>query len=111
MRRHIYNGHWDMDDPERQSFEKWVEGLSGYVLDAEALEWLWAAWSARAGLPPREEPTAYMRRYAFNGIDALSMKKEDRPRGWSYYELSRIKRYHDDVALYAMEEPKIEQKK
>lgn len=43
---------------------------------------------------------AYMRRWAFDGIDVMAIKKrEDRPRGWSLYATTETNLQPDDVPL------------
>lgn len=47
------------------------------------------------------QPRAWMRRWAFDNIDVMTMKKENRPRGWGMLATATGKLFDDDVPLYA----------
>ena len=50
------------------------------------------------------KPRAYMRRWAFNGVDVNRiLRPSDLPRGWSSPELTANKLFDDDVPLYSLE--------
>ncbi len=46
-------------------------------------------------------PVAHMRRFAFDGVDVMAMKKADRPLGWMTQDVTQHGMFPGDVALYA----------
>ena len=60
-----------------------------------------AADAAIAAYEAAQKPVAYMRRWAFDGVDVMKMKKVDRPLGWAYYATTDYRLLPDDVPLYA----------
>lgn len=48
-------------------------------------------------------PVAWMRRWAFEKIDVMKIKKADRPRGWMMHDCTVARLYENDVPLYAKE--------
>jgi len=59
----------------------------------------------RSHLPPHPAPSgqavAWMRKWAFDGIDVMAMPKKERPAGWMLHEVTRHQCLPDDVPLYA----------
>lgn len=52
----------------------------------------------------KREPIAWMRRWAFEGVDVMAIPKAQRPAGWLFHELTRHRCAPDDVPLYAKED-------
>jgi hypothetical protein len=48
----------------------------------------------------KPEPRAWMRRWAYDGVNVMAMKKDDRPQGWSFDATSEERFLNDDVPLY-----------
>ncbi len=48
-------------------------------------------------------PIAWMRRWAFDGVDVMKMRKVDRPRGWMMHAVTTSLLYVDDVPLFTTE--------
>ncbi len=42
-----------------------------------------------------------MRRWAYDGVDVMAIKKADRPKGWFLHDVTKGKFFDDDVPLYA----------
>lgn len=47
------------------------------------------------------KPVGYMRRWAYDGVDVMKIKKAERPGGWQFHDVTRAKLRDDDVALFA----------
>jgi hypothetical protein len=45
------------------------------------------------------KPIAYMRRWAYDGVDVMALKKADRPRGWQMHAVTVHRCCEDDIPL------------
>lgn len=46
------------------------------------------------------QPVGYMRRWAFDGVDVMKIKKPERPRGWMMHEITVDKLFDNDEPLF-----------
>jgi len=50
--------------------------------------------------PEGQQEAAWMRRWAFDGIDVMKIDKPSRPVGWQFQAVSEVKILPDDIPLY-----------
>jgi hypothetical protein len=53
------------------------------------------------------KPAAFMRRWAFDKVDVMAIKKKDRPAGWVFHDVTATKFAKDDVPLFTASTPAI----
>ena len=67
----------------------------------EACYELWNRRAAAQEPAPEGVAVAWMRKWAFDGVDVMAIKKKDRPRGWMCHDVTKMQVAPDDIPLYA----------
>lgn len=98
-------------DAVREAAQRLVErfpaDMPSHAPAADEVAALRAALAAALAKPPEPagEVLAWMRRWAFDKVDVMTVKKADRPRGWSLFAVTTEKLLDDDVPLAALSAP------